>query len=382
MGLILSLASAHIEVVEPESVVGRYMDRPLGIASPADYFVNALVAAAASCPCQWLWSDLLEVPELAGLMLLIPDDVCAPSCTPFAASCAASLYNMSGVLVSENFASNETATTNNPPPSQLVMQTWMEAERLAYARRVRELECIGLPGSFVSSNTSGVLLGAVNWTVRTPLPPTALEAASEATTNASYAPTINASAFPLPPSSSPSSTSTADDSLVSNVSVAWTTALGETALNVSIRHHTTEPTIDCSKYRTVPLVYAFTVPLWAAMWASWVWQTYHVGAMYAKDLHRLMTWVPIMETVHGMLSLINYLSCPWTSILSLVSATFWSIVTILKEPVILLCLLLVAKGWCITRLVLSRREVCVAGSILALLYASVSVQMSLQNAAS
>ena len=38
--------------------------------------------------------------------------------------------------------------------------------------------------------------------------------------------------------------------------------------------------------------------------------------------------------------------------------------------------ILLAKGWCITRHFLHRREVCVAGSILALLYASVSVQMS------
>ena len=45
----------------------------------------------------------------------------------------------------------------------------------------------------------------------------------------------------------------------------------------------------------------------------------------------------------------------------------------------LLCLLLVAKGWCITRHYLQRREVCIAGSILALLYASVSVQLSLQS---
>merc|ERR1719152_475443 len=92
-----------------------------------------------------------------------------------------------------------------------------------------------------------------------------------------------------------------------------------------------------------------------------------------------MCWVPIMELVHGLLSLFNYMSCPWDSVLSLVYATFWSIVTILKEPVMLLCLLLVAKGWCITRHYLHRREVCIAGTILALLYASVSVQMSLQS---
>ena len=129
----------------------------------------------------------------------------------------------------------------------------------------------------------------------------------------------------------------------------------------------------------VPLVYVATVPLWLMLTISWTWNTYYANAGYARDLHRLMCWVPIMESVHGLLSLFNYFSCPWESVLSLVYATFWSIVTILKEPVMLLCLLLVAKGWCITRHFLHRREVCVAGSILALLYASVSVQMSLRS---
>ena len=60
-------------------------------------------------------------------------------------------------------------------------------------------------------------------------------------------------------------------------------------------------------------------------------------------------------------------------------ATFWAVLTILKEPVLLLCLLLVAKGWCITRRSLERREVCVVGVILSLLYASVSVEMSVDS---
>merc|ERR1719399_1697652 len=127
------------------------------------------------------------------------------------------------------------------------------------------------------------------------------------------------------------------------------------------------------------MVYVIAVPVWLGLTIAWGVNTYRVNAASAKDLHKLMCWVPLMEFVHGLLSLFNYFSCPWESILSLVYATFWSIVTILKEPVMLLCLLLVAKGWCITRLYLHRREVCVAGSILALLYASVSVQMSLPS---
>ena len=44
----------------------------------------------------------------------------------------------------------------------------------------------------------------------------------------------------------------------------------------------------------------------------------------------------------------------------------------------LLCLLLVSKGWCITRNTLQRREVCLAGCNLALLYAAVSIQLSVR----
>jgi len=122
-----------------------------------------------------------------------------------------------------------------------------------------------------------------------------------------------------------------------------------------------------------------SVPIWICLTIWWVWNTYYANAAHTRDIHRLLCWVPIIEVIHGVLSLFNYLSCPWGTILSLVYATFWSIVTILKEPVLLLCLLLVAKGWGVTRHALHRREVCVSGLVLALLYASVSVQMSLQQ---
>ena len=48
----------------------------------------------------------------------------------------------------------------------------------------------------------------------------------------------------------------------------------------------------------------------------------------------------------------------------------------------LLCLLLVSKGWCVTRNTLQRREICFAGCNLALLYAAVSVQLSVQTTVS
>mmetsp|Transcript_29257 Transcript_29257/g.75401 ORF Transcript_29257/g.75401 Transcript_29257/m.75401 type:complete len:674 (+) Transcript_29257:26-2047(+) len=360
---LLAGATAHIEVLSPPEVVGFYPDRVLSTDSPAEYEVNALVAAAASCPCDWLWNERAEGMELDGRLLLVPDGACDPSCSVAAISCAATLYNMTGLIVSDGFNNESLAAT--PVSNAVAGDALSESDFLAYTQRVEALGCLHLPGTYISSNTSAWLLGAVNWTVSTALPEHAMDAASAAT-NRTFA--ESAGLVPGAPT-------------VRNVTlVAWSTMPpDDLALNVTIRRSATDTTVDCTKFAHVPIVYALTVPLWAALWYAWSSNTYQWNMVHAKDLHRLMSWVPIIETTHGTLALLNYSSCPWTSIIDLIAATFWSILTILKEPVILLCLLLVAKGWCITRQLLTRREVMVAGTILALLYASVSIQMSLAS---
>ena len=60
-----------------------------------------------------------------------------------------------------------------------------------------------------------------------------------------------------------------------------------------------------SQYTYVPLVYVITVPIWLLLCVAWTWNTYYVNTASARDLHRLMCWVPIMEFVHGLLSLFN-----------------------------------------------------------------------------
>ena len=49
---------------------------------------------------------------------------------------------------------------------------------------------------------------------------------------------------------------------------------------------------------------------------------------------------------------------------------------ILKEPVILVCLTMVAKGWCITRASLDQHELAILAALITLLYISVVVQLS------
>ena len=75
----------------------------------------------------------------------------------------------------------------------------------------------------------------------------------------------------------------------------------------------------------MPYVYLAATPIWLALTGAWTWNTYYKNALHARDLHRLMSWVPIIESLHALLSLFNYISCPWETTLSLIYATFWHV---------------------------------------------------------
>ena len=113
----------------------------------------------------------------------------------------------------------------------------------------------------------------------------------------------------------------------------------------------------CQLWQPAAYVYTSVLPFWLAMFAYWVavvWR-YHVAD--ALDLHRMLTWIPAIEVMHCLLSIVHFLACPWRLPIEKIFGATWVIVTILKEPVMLVCLLLVAKGWCITRQRLNSQEV-------------------------
>ena len=350
-----SCRRSQFEVRSPERLIGSYVDvaAPFG---PPLYEITHLVALATTCPCDWLAtaSSSAAASDLAlqDWLVLLPSHLCPLACSSELAACAANLYNASGLLMSGFFNQPppapppppDTPVAPPPPPPSTEELDSVKAARDQYQADATRLGCSSrVPASLITPNMSSVLAAAGSWGL-TLLP------------------------------------SHLAGGVASNASTVLRMAPGsDNEVNVTIVRLATDSSIDCSKYHHTPTVYALFVPIWMALTVAWTWSTYYRHAAHARDLHRLMCWVPIIETVHGLLSLFNYVSCPWESILSLVYATFWSIVTILKEPVMLLCLLLVSKGWCITRHFLHRREVCIAGTILALLYASVSVQMSLQT---
>ena len=129
--------------------------------------------------------------------------------------------------------------------------------------------------------------------------------------------------------------------------------------------------IDCGRWNTTPPVYAAAAPVWLVILTYWSHSVYlkHVSA--ANDLHRMLLRVPLIEFGHCSLSIGYFSLCPWESDVSRLLATVWVVLTILREPVILFCLLMVAKGWCITRTVLTSHEITIACIIAALMYISI-----------
>jgi hypothetical protein len=132
----------------------------------------------------------------------------------------------------------------------------------------------------------------------------------------------------------------------------------------------------CLLWEPAAHVYTVTLPLWVLLLTYWWASIYRVHAAHALEIHRMMTWIPTIQVLHNVLSILHFLLCPWHLILEKVVGAAWVVVAILKEPIMLVCLLLVAKGWCITRLRLSSREVGHLGCLVTWLYGTVLIQMS------
>lgn len=269
--------------------------------------------------------------------LLLPQRICAvhndtgPVCTPRRAACIAKGANASGIIFACDFARSEERELD--APQGCLAQT-------------AESYC-DIPAVVVLNNVSRLLAtaAAVNYSVADP--PMRDPVPLNDTSNVSPPPPPLLWVLPATASV--------------NTTLSW------------------ERKDGCNIYRNVPLVYLVVVPVWMFLMMLWAWNTYRRNLASARDLHRLLCWVPTLQFINGVLSLFYFSSCPWDGTIELIYAMLWSVVNILKEPIILLCLLLVAKGWCITRNNLHRREVCIAGSTVALLYAAISIQLSMAS---
>ena len=135
----------------------------------------------------------------------------------------------------------------------------------------------------------------------------------------------------------------------------------------------------CERYQLSPYVYIAFAPIWLAALAEWLHSVCYKHASIANDLHRLLLWVPTIELLCCTFNVGYFWTCPWDHLIEQMVGACWIIVTILKEPVMLVCLLMVAKGWRTTRERLSPREVYMSAVIVGLLYASVVVQFAIAH---
>ena len=311
-----------LTVHAPESVAGAYPAVPFAFA-PLVYHVDATLVVASSCPCSWLGAGGAGVGGelIASRAVLLSPGLCDSYCPAADAACAITLQNASAGLFSVGF--NQANSTDD----SALAESYRAAANVSGCSTLPPV-----PTVLLAANLSGELCLAA--TGESEPPPNTTAAAVPALTAV-------------------------------NLTLAWVLVVRDTT--------------DCKKYESVPYVYMATVPIWGGLSAIWCYNTYDLNKDYAHDLHRMLAWVPLLQFVHGLFSLLYYYSCPWETAVSLVAATLWAVLTILKEPVMLLCLLLLAKGWCITRHQLERREACIAGCTLTLLYASVAINLSVRS---
>ena len=280
--LYLLTVYSHFDVWAPEELTGNWADVP-AVYAPAEYQINGRVALATTCPCSWLNATAGSLGTgLTDMLLLVPDSICPPACSGELTACAANFHNASGMLISERFnmplaPPSPPQTAPSPPPPTSAIQDVVDAQRAIIQNTADRLGCSSsLPTSVIQSNMSTYLHEGVSWNY-TLLPQ---------------------AAYGLP----------ASPSVSSDVLAVDTTSV---AINLTIYRQPEEGKMDCTKYRWVPLVYVIFVPIWLMLTIAWTWNTYYKNYQYSRDLHRLMCWVPVMEFIHGLLSLFNYFSCPW-----------------------------------------------------------------------
>jgi len=131
----------------------------------------------------------------------------------------------------------------------------------------------------------------------------------------------------------------------------------------------------CDRFDNVSEVFSAFFPLWVLMLSVWCYLAYSKHPQEATGLHKVLTALPAVECLYTFLCIFYYRSCPWESIGSQLVAAVLLMVVILKEPLNLLCLLLVSKGWCITRETLGSGENRVLVISGVFLYASVVFQL-------
>ena len=137
----------------------------------------------------------------------------------------------------------------------------------------------------------------------------------------------------------------------------------------------------CELWIPAAYVHLAALPIWFVLVITWsLYCLRHQSSV--KDLHKLLTWAPCVELLHSLLSYYYFRFCPWRTIAERILGACWVVVSILKEPILLVCLLMLSKGWCITRPHLQYREMVYSSLLISLLYICVIYELSARGVGS
>jgi len=131
---------------------------------------------------------------------------------------------------------------------------------------------------------------------------------------------------------------------------------------------------DCSVLAFVPFIHLGFVPVWLAAAVLWTWNNLRYR-QHTRQLHWNLALLPLIGLAQAGLSVVFYAHCPWEPSPWMVSLTLlWVLASIVKEPVVIICFVLVSKGWCITRDELSRCDTWRIGACIFAMFISMGVQ--------
>ena len=101
---------------------------------------------------------------------------------------------------------------------------------------------------------------------------------------------------------------------------------------------------DCAVLDHVPVIFLGFVPAWMAATALWAWNNVR-NWRHVRTLHHRLSLVPALGLAQAGLSVLFYAHCPWDMTpLIFFLGLCWVLVTIAKEPLVILCFVLVSKG--------------------------------------
>lgn len=101
---------------------------------------------------------------------------------------------------------------------------------------------------------------------------------------------------------------------------------------------------DCAVLEHVPWIYLGFAPVWLAAALLWAMNNMR-HSEHTRELHSKLMLLPLIGLAQTLLSVGFYALCPWESTPLMVALSLcWVLASIVKEPVVIICFVLVSKG--------------------------------------